>query len=393
MNGYELTIERLLASENDLADEERLLSVYLPTSGFDKERSKLEMKSYVLSNFRRNEELGKFTRLHHNIIDRVTVDIQDLEKVDKGLAVFIKFNPQLQEKGREKKIAGQDVLTVILSKEPENQFFLGRAYNLDKLAWLSFEAENALVLNVNQEEVGIYKLWNGEVDRVELMENPYVSERENEYLERFTPTSYKETIYGSGSDKWKRDLEDRVISFLNEVKIYLKHRDKYGGDFKDLVIVYSTKVEDYIKKFVEEASQILPINKPILIDKNLTNLEQLRKEVLETYRREKEKEKHQYLQWTSEEDRDKFRQGWEEVLKESRRQKIDVLFFREDTTSPGYLMDKKLLYMRRVKGAKRIRKVGNLVPWLIKNVLENGGKVMLFDKESEVPQVAARIRY
>jgi hypothetical protein len=281
-----------------------------------------------------------------------------------------------------------------LGKEPEEEFFVGKTFNYDQLLWQEYRAENVLLLNIKPEEANVYKLENGELDRIESMKNSFVSDRENEYLERFSPTGYKNVVHGTGSDKWKRDLEDRIVGFLNQIIEAIRRGDKYDGDYNGLVIVYSDNVKDVIKKLVDELVKIMPtFDKPILINKNIPNENQLKEEVIRAIEDHKKKNKMEYLTWVMEEDRDNFVEGWKSVLKELRRQKIETLFYKEGSSKQGYLMDEELLYLNPVEGANNLRRLNNIAPWLLRNVLEYGGKVMVFDREEEVPEVAARIRY
>jgi hypothetical protein len=107
--GYKKIMQQLFEVENKLSGKEYLLSIYYPTSGFNKERVKLELKSFILSNFRRESNWPNLNKLHHQIVEGISENINYLEKVDKGLAIFLKFNPKELKKGRQQEIGEEDI--------------------------------------------------------------------------------------------------------------------------------------------------------------------------------------------------------------------------------------------------------------------------------------------
>lgn len=363
MKFYDELINKLVKEEVDNIGENKFLSIYLPIDFPDKKNIKKEIKS-ILDSF-------KFNKIINNGINRKIDEIKDFQK---GLACFIKLDQGIKEK--------QDIVLIPLIIRPERNLYLGKVYNLNQLVWINNFSPNALILNINQDKARFYKL--------EGMEMCLLSEMENEFIEDIEKQTLRKL--SMGIDKAEKDKLEVVKNFLYQVEENIKNKIKPNNNFNYLAVVYSSTFKDLVCSFTDKVSKLFSNSKIlILIDKNIYNEEILKETVYKKIKRQERMIKRKLLK-NAQDKHNNYAFGWLKVVQAVNKNQVKTLFIKTNSKIKGYILGKKYIYFYPIKGAIMVK---NIVPWIIRNLINSSGKIVIFKnrRKEVIPEIAAQLRY
>lgn len=392
MGTYSTEITKLLDQEAEkIKSKIYFFTGYFPTKHYTKQQVKKRLKSLILVTFRKHKRLKNFSRLHRHLVDKISRKINKLKDLEKGLAIFVKFNARKQQKGRRDEILDKNTTVIPLAREPKKEAYVGKTFDLDQLVWIDKTALDALIINLNQEMCDFYTLEGTDFKKYTQLKNKFIKEKEDEYLEKFAPTSYEGTYYGTGFDKMARKELKENRRFINQIKTYLKANKGLQIRFDYLIVFYSANFAALIKTFERDLKTILSSFTPICVAKNIQNENLVKQESIKQIKKFQKTIKKDLLQ-LAKESFNVYAQGWNRVTKADRLKKIDTLFIKATAKRKGYLLKKEFIYTYPVKDS---RMVLNIAPWLVRNVVNAGGRVVVIKDNSLMPkaEVAAKLRY
>jgi hypothetical protein len=392
MSTYSTEITKLLDQEAEkIKSSVYFFSAYFPAKHYSKLQLRKRLKSLVLTTFRKHRSLKNFSRLHRRLVEKITHKINRIKELEKGLAIFVKFNARKQQKGRLEEILDENVMIIPLTREPKKETYLGKIFDLDQLIWIDKTAIDALILNLNRQTCDFYTLEGDDFRKYTQLKNKFIKERENEYLEKFAPPSRQGTYYSTGSDKTARAKLEENSKFISQIKEYLKTRRGLQVRFDYLIVFYSANFAGLIKAYERDIKTIFSSFTPIFVAKNIQNENQLKQEALNQIKK-LQKTVYTDLLELAKENFNLYAQGWNKVAKADRLKKIDTLFIKPTVKKKGYLLNKEFIYTYPVKDSRMVR---NIAPWLVRNVVDASGRIVVIKDSSIMPneEVVAKLRY
>lgn len=366
-------------------------TAYLPSKNYSKLQIKKRFKSLILKTLRNHQKLKNFSRLHQHLIKKVNQKVNSLKNLKSGFAVFVKFNALKQQKQRLEKILEKNITFLPLPKEPKKETYLGKTFDLDQLVSIQNSTPKALILNLKRQISTFYILKKNKLKKLTQLKNKFTKSKPAEYLEKYAPLFHQGTYYGTGADKKDKDKLKQTKKFLNQIKNFLKNNKTIPSRFNYLITFYSQSFANLIKSFKKGLQTILPSSHLILINKNINHKNKLQKQALKKITQFQKKEEKRLL-YLAKENIDLFVKGWNKVTRADRSKKIATLFIKPTIEKKGYLLNKQFIYTYPVKNSRMVK---NISPWLVKNVLDANGKLVLIKNNSIMPKIdiAAKLRF
>lgn len=387
-------IKELLSKESLINRENKYyLSFYMPLTEENKDDIKTYIKSKLLKALRKNEDLSDMTKLHERILDKVFLVLSKGKSLDisNGLGIFIEFNAYKQEKGRMDEIKDSNLHIVDFSRTPKEEIFIGNIYDIDQLIWMSNVHSEALILSVNENSADIYEMEGDLINRVKTYENDMATE-EKEFVRVYSPAGKLAATHGTGGNVIERRKDKALKIFFDNVVNKVKQEFFYGSAPEYFIIFYSSSYSGIVNSYMNESHVSDENTTTITIDKNIDNKEDIlsisRKEIKKSYKSEK-KDVFQLAQ----EEFPFYTEGWLEVTKAANKGKVSILFIKPTAKKEGYLepeIEEVYTYPR-----KDSIQIPNVSPWVVRQVLNNGGKLIILrgKRHNNSPDVAAKLRY
>ena len=392
MSIYTTEVTKLLDQEAEkIKSNEFFFSAYFPAKHYSKLQLRKRLKSLALTTFRKHKNLKNFSRLHRRLVEKITYQINRLKELEKGLAIFVKFNARKQQKGRLDEILDKNVTIIPLAREPKKEAYIGKTFDLDQLVWIDKTAIDALILNLGRQTCDFYTLEGADFSKYTQLKNKFIKEKEGEYLEKFAPLPKQGTYYSTGSDKTARTELKENSKFVSQIKQYLKTNRGFQVRFDYLIVFYSANFAGLIKAFERDIKTIFSSFTPIFVAKNIQNENQVKEEAISQIKKFQKTVKKDLLK-LAKEDFNTCAPGWNKVVRADRLKKIDTLFIRPTVKKKGYLLNKEFIYTYPIKDSRMVR---NIAPWLVRNVVNASGRIVVIKDGSIMPgeEVAAKLRY
>ncbi len=386
-DNYQNLVQFLLNQVNENKNGTFFLTAYLPISQ-DKKQAKIRknlkqsLKSLILTTFN-DSEIEFHQKLPQKIVGKAEKKINKTETLYAGIGLFCQFNKQEPEK----------ITISQFLKPPKEEIFIGQTYDLDQLIWIKNTAVQALILNINQQEADIYILGSNQLKKIYHQENEFLETKIKDlkgYIEKRNLNTAGKTIYGSGT-RTAEDEEGLANQlFLNQITNFIREEQHLRTSFDHLVIFYTYPFNNLIDSLTEE-SFIKTNFKPFLVTENTQTKKQIKNITRKNIDQYQKGQKLKALK-TARENYQLLAEGWEEVIPAARKEKIATLFVPPVLEKEGYLDEQKYLWLKSKKGAKQVK---NIAPWLVKNVTESGGKVVIIKDNDYLneTEVAAYLRY
>lgn len=392
MSKYSVVISDLMNQEaSKIKSRDFFLTSYSPSKSYYKNELERRIKSQIRKGLRENAKVAKYSETHQKIISKFLDEFKKVEELGKGIAVFIKFSAE--EKlghGAEEKVV-EKIKIVSLDREVKKETYIGKVYDLDQLVWVNNSLTDALIVKLDEDVADVYQLFEGEISKIKEINREMETVRRKEYVGVYSPTSYKKGYFGVASNMVEREKEQAQGEFLNRIVNALKKDEDLQMSYEYLVVFYSGSWRNMIDNFKEEIAKKGMKITPIYIAKNYQDEKEMKREATKkigAFQRSMKKD----LLSLAKEDYNVYVKGWRKVIKADRLKKIDTLFIKDKVKKMGYVYNKEFLYTYPVKGS---RKVKSIAPWLVRNVANSSGKLVIINDESLMPNtdVSAKLRY
>lgn len=369
------TIKKLLSTIEK--EENFFLSVYLPITPevmnrpLSKELGR-RLSSLSREALKKHHLLKKQDKLRDELTQKIERKVSREESFKKGISLFA----VLPTKGEQK----VKLFLFHLPYSSEKEVNIATSFDVDQLIWMQNRVENAVVLEIKRSEAKIYSLQEGDFSLLLRKKNEYRSAKvkeKKEGLKRAKLGKGKKAYYGTGENKIQKGKEKENRLFLNDLKESLRSTSSLNKKSEYLIVFYSEPFQEIIKPFVGKNS-LKSHFEPMLVKKSFQNEEELKRaalEIIDEHQTKITKSLMEEYKRTPE----KFKKGWEEVLKAARLKKIKTLFIHPKAEKKGCVDESFLPYTSQNK----CRVVENIAPWLVKIVFESGGEVRVV-KENEV---------
>lgn len=381
MPSYEQYLQTLVEKEETGGGQgKNFLTIYFPTENYPKERLKQEIKSFVTTTIKRNDDTDVSSRDYQPIIDQIEKTIDELDLLPNGLAFFAQLDRD-------------EFLYIPLEEVPQKEATVNSRFDLDQLVWLSDRGIDALVFQINQNEANIYAFDNSQLYPAVQRENIYNEQRAQEYIGKFSFSGYQ-MLFSSAEDARQKREREANKKFLKSLKSFVKENANMAESFDFLIINWSSNFVKLNTSFGEDLKAFFPKTRLVVIQKNITDRDYLEEVVGEKIRREKVALVEQELA-DARENFAHYREEWQPILSAANEGRIQKLFIQPVIRKRGYVVDQTYIYNYP---AKNSRLVDNIAPWLVHQVLNIDGEVIVLDREARrkiknAPKAAALLRY
>ncbi len=378
-------MKKYLKSVKLLFKEEKegghFLSVYIPVKHYSKIQLEQKIKSLLLNTFRSYENFTGQSRFQHEIIDKINKEIRILKNLNEGLAIFVKID--LDEKSKQK----IDIIHISqLNRAPKKEAHIGEIFDLDQFVWLHTVSAEALMINLNRKKGYIYRLEGNKWNLIQKEKNNFIVKKEKEYLGRVTGTK---VCFGSGSQKVKDRKKRENKRFLDSIKKALKKDSQIQNNIDYLIVFYSNEFVGLVDELRGNSESYFPNTNLILVGKNIQKESLLKEKAMERLKEEERKREKELLKKAKSKP-GLFIEEWDKVIEAVQMKNVETLFIQPTLKKKGFIRDNLI----SIKEIKNSRKVKNIAPWTVKNVLESGGKVVVLRTHPEKDIIiGAKIRY
>ncbi len=363
---------------------EYYLSVYHPISDQNRNQIELYIKSFIQEALRNDPKLKKQTRLHNNIIEKILNKLESTVEphLENGIGIFIKFNSSKQQHGRLDEIDNLVMDIISFPRAPKKEIYIGNVYNLEQLIWMENVFAEALALSFNEKECNMYTIEGNQIERVNSLLNQE-SQNEDEYNHIYAPQG---TMNGNKKDDSLQIFVKDILQSLSSSLDLRKTSVEY------FVVFYSSPYASFIEEKITEYISSNGSVTPIFINKNIDNPNEILATVRKKIKELQKTTKKDSLDLAKEE-YNEYCEGWLESTKALNMNQVSKLFIKAGAKKSGYLNPKTTLLYTYPK--RNTVKVGSIVPWAIKSVIDKGGELVILrgDRYVNAPDVAVQLRY
>lgn len=380
----DIKTKELISWQRDVGEKVWFLSVYVPNEGL--KRSDLLAKTglKIKQELEEKDELKDRDELIERLVDEFIEEGEGVDKLSKGIAGWVRF--RVDEMGEQsEKVVVQRVMVGGVRQKPEEEIEVGKALRLRQLFWLKMVEMEGLVLHLEREKAKLFRIKGDQMDLVEEKENPFVYEKDKEYLEQLSPTGSEKHMYGSGDRSFENRKEESDKRFVNRVDELLKREADSQHNF--VVILYSDNFADKILKWQEEAEHKWSRH-GVIVESKIFNKDN---EILKEAQRLIKKRQKSLVKdkWEQVQESEKWVTGWKNVVQAAREGKVEDLFITKDAERDGYT-DDSWLYTHAAEGAEKTEDLDSL---LVIKVIRDGGQVWPAEVLGDEVEVGARLRY
>jgi hypothetical protein len=380
MQTSERIIQQLLEQSSD---KFYYVSLYLPINGITKLEIKKRLKSLLLTALRDSDTIGNYSRLHTKLLNNVLSLIESSDIEGKGLAIFSYFDPLEHEK-RDQEIKDKQTTIILLDQIPIAEYYTGNTFDIDQLVFLSHTPKSLIVL-LEANSAKLYSLHGSHAELISSLENDERYEKEKEYIHTYSPTRGDQVFHGTGSSNLERLELQESREFLDKVEAFI-----FSTEIKDLdylFVFHSKSITELLNDFRKSVISKIKVSE-IVIEPHIFRDGDV-KDIIRKLVEEKQTGKIESRLDEAKEDFKRFSSGWKNVTRNARDGKVETLFIKPELKRAGYVSGKSLPYTYPAKGSKL---VNNISPFLVRNVVQSGGSVVVLDGNKET-EIAAHLRY
>jgi hypothetical protein len=385
---YQSLIQNLLntnSTTTQLSENEYCLSCYFPYQQPRDRTGEIQtkFKAFVQEHLKQFSPLEEYKTLRNSMMEEIARQATSIDYSKEGAALFIKFQLKEDLKGDTEKSPITDIYFEQLHIQTAEQFFIGKYFDLDQLVANQNADLHLIVLDLQRYKCDIYQYRQASLEKLESLDNTFVFQDEVSGEVRMGDHP-QAGYWNTGEDTaWIPEEDKHFLSLINEKLLSIK------VPFDSIIIYHSTnfsKILDQAKHHLHQFEGKLQF-----IEKNYHNSSQI-KEAVDVLVKDMVLQTKQAVLNKAREDYTLFTEGWVHVCEASRKAQIDTLFMKPKSVQSGRVLDDNLVFIVEQEGAKEVE---NVIPWLVKAVLSQGGKlVMLSEAEfrDEVP-VSCKLRF
>lgn len=369
-------VEKLLNIKT--VSNNKFLTIYHTLSNLEDKIVEKEIRSLIIEAFRK-ENAGDTYKV---LIDRVIEEVLRNKPVKFGLAIFLKFD----DAGN---FEDEDLVVHYSKFTPATKSFLGDVFDLSTLAGMSEEG-TSLFINISRGDTKVYSLENDSLDLLKTLDNAILERMED----RFTNVQRTASGIGSGgvqsSSGNMQEKEDKFVrTIVNQMIEDVKKMNNQNNAYDSILIVYSSDFAidaDYMKENLKHLSSKEIITEQINIDYE----KNLRDKVAEIINNHTKNEVENILTEYKTKIDVRLHEDTEEIFEFIRNSNVQKLFINDEVVKEGYLLSNSLPYLEQYPEAEHKE---NIIPYIVKNVLEADGEVYLLDKNYKGNVLMAIPRY
>lgn len=384
---YKTVIDKLLRTEVEKG--KICISLYFDTEEYLNSDPTPLVNSAFNNLFESEPTLHDRNGLKSDLTNQILSLLKSPNFIDKGLAIFLSI--LLKDN------VVEDLEVVHLHRAPHDNIFVGETYDIGQLVWIDGYAFNGFITSLHADEADIYKLEKENLILIDQLNNPYIAagsslsvdpvnqSNDNEKIRVATSkdTPRKMNIERSRQDglkKFYQQVEDKLIRLLlleednPYLMLYLSQAYTFLGD--DLMTLLKSK---------------FPKTTLISENLNLDDEKEILEKSIETLKNHERERKINNVE-NARQNISLFIVGWKDVVEASRNRKIDTLFVNAGAKCEGYMESSEMIYIDPVEDC---RPISDLLPWIIRNTIINGGMVEVFSEPYSGLEsaIAARLRY
>jgi len=358
-----------------------LISLYIDTYNRPRSDVYTVLNSYLKKGFSSRKTLKREDIKRDEVQEKIERKLNMMKSFNRGLGIFVKFS--LENSDIDVKIYDSPIQVI-------NDVFVGKVYKVDQIVWTSNLITNSLVISIERQESSICELKEDFFTELEGFTNEYIDPEAKEYQEKFSPVGDAKIVHGTGDIGKEREEKGENRRFFTDVYEAFKKSFPNLSEYEHVIVFHSDSYDPLVEEMEETFSNDYNID---LVFKSvqMDEVEDLEIESKKVIRNLKNEAKEEHLE-ISKSAQDVYAEGWKEVADASRFRKIDTLYVKKGLKKAGYISHDDLIYTYPVKDSEKVK---DIAPWLFKNVLENSGKLTVFDEDSKKPNksVAARLRF
>lgn len=394
------TVRELALRNQELISEDSYsLSVYEKAGKLPASELKVRIKSHILQGLRSHPSLASLAKLHEIIVKHALELVNELDRREQGLAIFIQFNAAALDRTSQRTDDHSEhiLLSQILPlyDEPPTHVSVGRIFDFTILFRIARRTPLGIIVQIDNEEAKVHTLRGNNSEMVEELTNPYNEPTENEYLEIHRSSGSKKVIHGTGSENVARRQKSANQAFWEDVSEIVENQLDTTTRWRNLVIFASKNYQPNLETWVKNGfAKKLP-NPPLVRYKIINVTEELYRQAAEEINNfSQEHIKKDFL--NDREQYENFVHGWKAVTDAARESRVEKLYLplvpQSQQKRVGFILDQMLPYSFPVKDAKR---VSNLLPWLTLTVIANGGQIIMSKVLTDISKepISAKLRY
>lgn len=385
MKNYQDLIKKLLSYQLSIDSDQFCLSLYQPNQNYSKLQIFEKLKPLLEEGIRANKQLKKANN-KEELINVVKKKLLSLDNLFSGLALFV----VIKSSNRGIEFQEKDLFLVPLTSQPIRENQLAKRFKIDQLIMIIQEKMDVLILEIKRNEYNSYLFAENTFQKIDLAKNTHIEKDVNRYLQEYKSKNLDMATHSTGKDKFKKHILKQNELFLQDITRKMK---SYAKFFNPLLIVYSNWFEPFAKNFFEKLDKELHNTSIITLKKVFKNRITFKKEVKKVIDKYKEKEKMKLLEEIKDKHYDVVK-TWSNIVQAARNGQIRKLLIRPNLSVTGYVSDRdKLIYIKKPK--VKAKKIDNIIPWLIIDVIKKGGKIKVFTQEEYEgqPYKLAQLKY
>lgn len=358
-------VQKLINLQNDTSNNYKYLTIYHTLTNLEDKIVEKEIKSVITEAFRKEGE----NEMYKNLVEKVNDAVIKNKEVKFGAAIFLRFD-------NSGNFSNEDLIIHFSKFTPETKSFIGDIFDLSSLAGM-IEEEKNLFVNMSFGDTKIYKLENDNLQLISTLDNTILEKMED----RFTNVQKTSPGIGSGgvqssSGEFQQKEDKFVRTIVNEMIAGVKQINNNPNTYDTIFIAYSNDFEidsDHMRNELKHLSKSV-----ITQIKNIDNEKDLKNKVTEFIEEHRSNEVEDILNQYKTKIDIRLHDEPEQVFEFLRRSNVQKLFLSDTVQKEGYLLDNSLPYLEQYPDAEHKE---NIIPYIVKQVLEIDGEVYLLDKE------------
>ncbi len=362
------------------------LSAYYPLEDKNKKQAKQRFKSLILNHFNQDKRLKHLRHLKIDLKKIVDNKLNQIPLLENGLGLFAKL--PLKKNGT---IPEEHITLTSLPHVFKKESFIDKTYDLDQLAFINSQGFTALIINLGHKDADFYLLNKDKWKKLTNLENDFFKVEEDEYLEKHAPLQGKSAIYGTGEANIARKKEAADQLFLNQVETHINTNKNFKLKTDYVLVFYSQSFAPFINQWQKKLAALLINSQVVLLPKNIQKEAEVKKQAKEEINKLQQEAKKDLFA-KAQESYDNFVTNPAQIVEATREKRVSILFVEPDLKIKGWLINGSFVFLTKQKGAKRVR---NIVPWLVKSIIESSGKIILINREDKLTKhkIAALLRF
>ena len=373
-------VERLLATTDaELQPNDFLLSVYYPNRNYNRDQFKQRVRSYVIEHCRNSAHLSGHTDIHQLLGNKIEESIETTspENIAQGIALFMTVIAESHH---------CELEIVPLPFPPYKSCSIGKIYNVDQLASVSQQAAVGLVIYLNRNYSELFLLENDDLTKLIHVENKVQDKDANKFTEKqASPTIYP----GVGENRMQQRHHEENKSMLNDVKKYITDNYENFSYLPYIVVMYTSQMAEIAEEFLDDIGQVFNSAEPLAISKNPTTQDDICVASVAAIRERVQMRPNDLLD-AAQELPAKYTDDLEDVITAAREGRIRRLFLKPNLAEAGYTNGEGLVSTTSLEDTWA---VDNVIPLVVKQVVQTSAEVLILDPEDPTPTVAAELRY